>query len=949
MDRGETLQKNEVKKPHTGINGPPAISAKSPDHLSAQKYNEYRTALGRQRIGAATRSAIVMGVIIQNLFLILDYLTFEEQFRDFLGTRMVINLGFAISYAATSRFPRIAMMGASYSLGLGMLALIYADGVIADAYYAGLILCFFGMGVLLPMSAGEAVLSAGTMAGIFITVPFLSAGEIPNAHGLNSFFVIAAAVEAVLCSFFLDRMRFKDYTQQQRLVEAEAHLRELDQAKTRFSANIHHELRTPLTLMLAPLEGLRSGDYGEVSEVAAKTFRTMHVNGQRLLKLINNLLDLAKLESNQFEIRRGAVDLAELVTDIVDGASPMAERKSILLRAESFEMHSSLYADKDSVEQILVNLLGNALKFTDEGGEITVGVRPDENGVEIFVRDTGVGLAEDQLNRVFDRFAQVDSSATRHHEGTGIGLSLTQELVELHSGRIWAESEGVGHGATMRFFLPFGEPDAQGDELVLTTSESGEVNVGDSISVARTEFEGVDRESHTSNPRFTGQTTPYAELERTADRSDGQKGPQPQEFSPDADDERPSVLITDDNADMRELICFILQRDFRIRTARNGREALEILEDYRPNLILSDIMMPELSGTELCAAVKGDERLREIPVVLVSSKADSEMKIAGLQLGADDYVTKPFHPRELLARAKSHANLHQARAMLHDQNKELQKTILDLELTEGRLIQSERLAAIGELAAGVAHEVNNPVNFALNASRSLKVSIQEIVDVAKYASNIDWGNAGDAARNGEALQAHIESIGVEELSNILVELSDIISSGLERTNKIVVELRDFAAPGKAGELVDVDLHDSAQATLSLLQHDLSNAEIQVSAATPGNPPIVTGDPGALNQILLNLIKNAAEALPASNGRIDVSVRTEKEWVFVEVSDNGAGVHPDLEKRLFEPFFTTKEAGSGTGLGLAMCHRIAKDHGGRIEFRSDSGNGCTFSLCLPAAN
>lgn len=949
MDCAENSLQDETETARSAGPGSHTLSADQPDHLSDKKYREYRDALGHTRMATATRSAIIMGVVIQNLFLILDYLTYPEQFRDFFGIRMVINVGFAACYAAASRFPRRAMMGTSYSLGLGMLALIYADGGNAGAYYAGLILCFFGMGVLLPMSAGEAILSAGAMAGVFATAPYLGAIEIPPAHGLNTFFVVAAAVETVFCSFFLDRMRFKDYTQQQRLVEAEAHLRELDQAKTRFSANIHHELRTPLTLMLAPLEGLRSGDYGEVSDVAARTFRTMQVNGQRLLKLINNLLDLAKLESKQFEIRRSPVDLPRLITDIVDGARPMAERKSIALLVESLDMPYSLNADGDAIEQILVNLLGNALKFTDEGGEITVGVEPDEDGVEIFVQDTGVGLAADQLDRVFDRFAQVDSSATRHHEGTGIGLSLTQELVELHNGRIWAESPGIGHGATMRFYLPLGDPDFQEDELVLTTSDSGEVSVGNSIDAARTEFDNADGiSSPPSLSSLLEETTPYAELERTADRHDGQAGFQPENLDSEIEDGRPSVLVTDDNADMRELICFILRRDFRIRTARNGREALEILEDYRPNLILSDIMMPEMSGTELCAAVKNDARIRSIPVMLVSSKAESEMKIKGLELGADDYVTKPFHPRELLARARSQANLHQARSTLHEQNSELQKAIHDLELAEGRLIQSERLAAVGELAAGIAHEVNNPVNFALNASRSLNLSVGELVEVAEFAAEIDWTDSVKAATNGEELQGRIESVGVQELASMLVELSGIISTGLERTNKLVADLRDFAAPGRSGESVEVDLGETIRSTLSLFQHDLNQAEIKVSAAIPDSPPLVNGDPGALNQIILNLVKNAADASSGLDARIELSIREEKGWAFVDVADNGEGIRADVMDRLFEPFYTTKDAGAGTGLGLAMCQNIAKAHGGTIEVRSELGHGSTFTLCLPLA-
>jgi signal transduction histidine kinase len=204
----------------------------------------------------------------------------------------------------------------------------------------------------------------------------------------------------------LDRMRFSDFKQRRALERASHELRELDRSKSRFTANIHHELRTPLTLMLSPLEALMSGDFGEIPKPVVAAMRTMRANGLRLLKLINNLLDLAKIENESLSIRRMPVRLVERVTELIEGARPMAERKGIELRLEGFEEMPVVYVDSDAFEKIVVNLVGNSLKFTDQGQIVVSGEVCDE-GVHISVADTGIGIPREQLDKVFDRFAQV--------------------------------------------------------------------------------------------------------------------------------------------------------------------------------------------------------------------------------------------------------------------------------------------------------------------------------------------------------------------------------------------------------------------------------------------------------------------------------------------------------------------------------------------------------------
>jgi signal transduction histidine kinase len=741
-------------------------------------------------------------------------------------------------------------------------------------------------------------------------------------------------------------MRIADFRQRAELERARDRLAALDEVKARFSANVHHELRTPLTLILAPLDALRSGEFGEVPEVVGRTLRTMHINGQRLLKMINNLLDLAKVESQSFDVHRRPMDLVQLLQDVVDGAEGLARRKNLelVLEAPSGDPIPRLNADPDALEKVVMNLVGNALKFTGEGGRITVsvqaGARVDGyDGVEVAVTDTGVGLPPDELERVFDRFSQVDSSATRKHEGTGIGLSLALELVELHGGRIWAESEGEGCGTSMRFLVPIGEvdDDAPADEM-LCDDEGHEAKLATSVQAV---------EADLGLPAEPGDRARFVEMERSVRSWGG-------ELELDAEggsvasrvpDDAPEVLVVEDNPDMRELLVFLVGNEFRVRSAKNGIEALERVAEALPDLVLTDVMMPEMSGTELCHALKSGAATQNLPVVLVTSKAENEMKVKGLELGADDYVTKPFHPKELLARVRTLVTQSALRRELATRNTELETAMADLEYAQVKLVQSERLAAVGELAAGIAHEVNNPVNFALNAVRAMKASVLELRELGESVAALEWEDEALLGTQLEKLRALADDLGVAELTDALGELSEIVSEGLKRTHSLVADLRDFAAPGR-GDRGAVDVAKGLRSTTQLLKHLLRDANASLTLKLPEGLPHVDGDAGALNQVFLNLIKNAAEALPDEGGSIVVEASIDSGRLRVAIRDNGSGIPEDARVRLFEPFFTTKPESQGTGLGLSICKQITEAHGGELEVESEVGQGTCMTMVLP---
>ena len=938
-------------------------------------YPEFRRLTDADVLPQALRVATLVFFAIQSLFILVDWLYFSDQFWQFLPVRMLLNAAFAVIFFRAAHLWPVPSALAVCWLGGGMLLTVTAGtGGGGSGYYVGLVLLFVGMGVLLPLRPRLAGLILGVLYAEYIAVGLGLGVDDWSTFGLHLFFLGAAAFCGGIACGLIDRMRFTDFLQRREIEAARDELAQLDVAKSRLTANIHHELRTPLTLMLAPLEAVLGGDLGEYPAGLDRTFRTMQSNGLRLLRLINNLLDLAKIESDQLKVTRRLLEPARVIEEVVEGAQPMAERRGVALRTEALETVGAMHVDQDALEKIVVNLVGNALKFTEQGsvvvtaGPAAPGLGFEEGAVHFRVVDTGIGIPPDQLTKVFDRFAQVDGSATRKHEGTGIGLSLVSELVALHGGRVWAESEGLGSGATMNFVLPRGEADAEAAEEAIMVD--GEEEEGARALDARRSFEALSTETPSGfDPADAARRGQIEELTRSVQRWEARQDTAdlPQDGAPGPPAEgaaseglahpagTPEVVIAEDNSDMRELLAFLIGREFVVRPCRNGREALEAVRERPPTLVVTDVMMPEMSGTELCEAIKTDATLRSVPVMLVTSKAEREMKIEGLELGADDYVTKPFHPRELMARVRSLVSVRRLQEEIAAQNRvlaqsnlELEQALADLKEAEVQLVQAERLAAVGELSAGVAHEVNNPLNFARNSLAALRTYVQDLQEVAAAVGALDASDPERLRAQLAEIERKKEEVHFAELSGDMGELVQIVTDGLDRTARLVGDLRDFASPHRGGR-IDVDLNGAIESTLQLMAFKLRESGAEVVRDLAADLPAVAGDPAALGQVLLNLLKNAGEAFDGTaGGQISVRSFARDDSVWLQVEDTGPGMDSAVKSRLFEPFFTTKAAGSGTGLGLSMCRRIVAEHGGEISVESSPGAGATFTVRLPVA-
>ena len=405
-----------------------------------------------------------------------------------------------------------------------------------------------------------------------------------------------------------------NWRNQSRLDEVKLKEREeTDKMKSRFFANISHEFRTPLTLILGPTEKVLSESKENETH---KQLNIVKRSANRLLMLINQLLDLSKLEAGKLELKASEANIVTLIKGLTMSFESVAERKNISLSVKSENDEIRAFYNKEMIIKVMTNLLSNAFKFTGEGGQITVLINVIESkSVEIKVKDTGIGIPEEELPKLFDRFYQVDSSQTREYEGTGLGLALTKELIELHRGKIYVKSV-QGEGSEFIVELPLGRKH-------LTDNEVVEIE------------ETVKPEMVIDKEEYVPSAMEEAEREESFN------------------EEKNVILIVEDNKDVRGFIKDSLGDDFGIKEASNGEEGFLMAEKFIPDLIISDIMMPKMDGNELTKKIKNDEKTSHIPVILLTAKSEQESKLEGLQTGADDYLIKPFDSKELRIRIKN--------------------------------------------------------------------------------------------------------------------------------------------------------------------------------------------------------------------------------------------------------------------------------------------------------
>ncbi len=761
------------------------------------------------------------------------------------------------------------------------------------------------------------------------------------------------------------------------LRDANAKLGELDAAKTAFFSNVSHEFRTPLTLMLGPIEDALQQ---EPASLDGEALRLVHRSAVRLLRLVNSLLDFSRLEAGRLRARFEPTDLAQMTAGLAGSFQSLVESAGMSLVVDCPPLREPVYVDPSQWEKIVSNLLSNAFKFTLEG-EIAVRLRERDNVVDLMISDTGTGIPEHEVPRVFERFHRVEGSRGRSFEGTGIGLALVHELVGLHGGSIGVESV-AGRGTTFTVTIPLGSAHLPQDRIA--TDATG----GRSGGAAASALEAS---------QWISGSTPAAA---------------PEQPTKDAPTERERILVVDDNADMLNYVISLLEPHYCVDSAADGEAALALVETVAPDLILTDVTMPRMDGIALLRALRASPATRSIPLILLSARAGEEAVVEGLETGADDYLLKPFSARELLTRVRAHLDTARARtSALRASETRLRRLaesgIIGITVSDGdgRILEANdtflRMVECSHadlLAGEVAWELLVPTrDDAAAGTRAREGEYQRkdgrripvLVAVAPLENEENISITLDLSERKRLEQQFrqaqkMEAVGrlaggvAHDFNNVLsvvLSYAELVGEDLgenEPLREDIDEIRTAAIRGTelTRQLLAFSRQQVMEPKVLSLTRTVTGMEkmlrrllgADVTLTLLGEPGLwnIEADPGQIGQIIMNLAVNARDAMP-EGGKL--TIRTSNvvldegyadvhhevvpgEYVMLAVSDTGTGMDAETQARIFEPFFTTKEKGKGTGLGLSTVFGIVKQSGGHVWVYSEPGGGTTFKLYLP---
>jgi signal transduction histidine kinase len=786
------------------------------------------------------------------------------------------------------------------------------------------------------------------------------------------------------------------YDEERRRAEA---LAEIDRAKTIFFSNVSHEFRTPLTLMLGPLEDALAEP--RTPEDVRAHLEIAQRNARRLLKLVNSLLDFARIEAGRIEASFSAVDFSALTADLSSTFRSAMQRAGLEFEVACEPLGERVYVDREMWEKIVLNLLSNAFKFTLQG-KVSVRTYRDGDRAVLEVADTGAGIAEEELPRLFERFHRIEQTAARTHEGSGIGLAMVQELVRLHGGQIEVASE-FGAGTTIRVRIPFGRAHLPADRIEASpAAASTAIEAHAYLHEALRWLPDADGAPGVAHDAHHAQDAPHNQRFRSTFGS--------------------RIVLADDNADMRAYIRDLLGRFYEVETAADGTEALEAVARNPPDLILADVMMPGHDGFQLLKELRTSREYAEIPVILVSARAGEEARIEGLGAGADDYIVKPFHARELLARVGALLELTAIRQASEERFRAFVSATSDvvyrmspdwdeMRYLAGRSFIADQTDPSRTWLQKYIHEGDRPQVMAtienaiqaksafelehrvIRADGSLGWAFSRAIPlVDESGAIVEWfGAASDVTERHETQDAlRRQQLQLQEADRQKNEflamlahelrnpLAPIRNAGELLTRTVTADAQTSGALATVQRqvnhltrLVDdlLDISRITQGRIELhrrpvrLDQVISQAveevdplirqhQHQVTIVSTGTPLIVHGDADRLVQCVANLLTNAAKYSPPK-GEIRIEVRGDDGHAWVRITDNGLGIPRELLPNVFDLFVqgarTLDRAQGGLGVGLTIVKRLVEMHGGAIRATSDgTGHGSTFEIRLPLA-
>lgn len=774
------------------------------------------------------------------------------------------------------------------------------------------------------------------------------------------------------------------------LTKANAQMAEAEKLKSEFFANVSHELRTPLTLVLTPLEALLMRSEKFPKEELG-TLQVMHNNATRLLQMVTGLLDFSKFQASAMTLQLEKVNIFEVSKMIFKDFESIMDQKRIK-KTFNFTGDRLIMMDRYVYERIVFNLLSNAVKFTQEEGSIEMQLECSDDWLYLHVQDTGIGISEEDQSHLFEKFRQAEGSSTRKFEGTGLGLSLVKEFSELLGGSVKIDSKP---GAGAKFIVNCKAAKARESD-----QETGHTRT-------RSLVRRYEVAQHNQNTIAT-------------------------------EDVRPKILVADDNPEMANFISSQISQLGQVRVAEDGDAAFAEILAWRPDLVLSDVMMPKRDGLSLCRDVRSTEEIKDIPVILLTALTHRDALLKGWEAGADEYLFKPFHPTELLARVKSVLAVSLARKQIkqklllekdrHRQEAEFLSLIIDrlpiamfckkiqgessqfvawnqqaenlwhvqktnvmkntvdkstqylldqltsnsnqtdithqqeqrffingkekfvdswevpinslnqqgslhiglafdvtsqrnlretLKLEKQKNIMASKLASLGEMAGGIAHEINNPLT-------------------------VIRGNT-------ELILSQIKS-GNLEIEAVSVRLKKVLDL-VDRIARIITNLRKFARDASNDAKTDVPLVVPLRSAIDLTRHlfTVQGATLNTDSLTGFSEHLtVLGSEIEISQVFVNLLNNAAHAIEhTENKKVEILLSSSETYVEILICDYGTGIADEHIDRIFDPFFSTKDVNSGTGLGLSISRSIIENLSGSLTLESPR-KPTKFKISLPIA-
>ena len=698
-------------------------------------------------------------------------------------------------------------------------------------------------------------------------------------------------------------------------------VKQIDDLKTQFFSNVSHELRTPLALILGPAEKLLAAD--NLNADQHRALELVNVNARNLLKQVNDLLDVAKLEAGKMTLNYAEIDLARALRLTASHFESLALERNLRFEVET-PPETRAKVDPDKVQRIFLNLLSNAFKFTPDGGRVRCALKYDASAKDLAVfevEDTGPGIPKEMREVVFERFRQIESGTfesgtARQFGGTGLGLAITKEFVEMHGGHVTAEASAEG-GALFRVELPLDAPaGTQTHELVDETAI-------DNAEMARQALDAL-RATELAAGKQVASLAPVRSL---------------------AGEAAPLVLVVEDNAEMNRFIVETLADEYRVESAGGGEEGLRKAQALKPDLILSDVMMPGMTGDIFVRELRTHHQLDEVPVVMLTAKADDELRVRLLREGAQDYLMKPFAVEELRARVRHLVSMKRTREVLRrelesreeslealarevtERKRELERSLDALRRSEterAQLLESEREARTrAEDSSRLKDE------FLANVSHELRLPLTPIIGWANMLRTMEFD---EAARQRALATIERNARAQQQIVNDLLDISRIISGKFRF------------------EMQPTDLLAVVEAAAEVVRPAAEAKDISLTIEMTDEPCRVSGDADRLQQVAWNPLSNAVKFTP-TGGKVSVMLTCKEDKAEIVVTDTGEGISQQFLPFVFDRFrqadsSSTRRHG-GLGLGLSIARSLVELHGGTIKAESEGeGRGALITVQLP---